>query len=200
MIPGHLVQSVRNKTFLHQLNREVKQLQDRGQIKDDYVSTEQGQTCLQELLAILGNPPVDQRKFNVVKNIFLAAAQERMSDRDDPLPQLLMHIAGQLEAGEIILLVTCYKIAKANKGLAPNEHHSESEWHKLVIANSELSMTALIEVYERGLMDKRLLMQHGPVITHTIIINDETKSRLTDLGMSLCDFMRKGEDSRSVDS
>ena len=93
MIPGRLVQAARNKSFIEQLAREVDELRAKGAIKPDYVQSEQAQACLQELLAALEDPPVDDVKFNLLKSLFLAACTETKTSRSDLLPQLLMNIA-----------------------------------------------------------------------------------------------------------
>lgn len=86
MIPGRLIQAARNKRFLPQLVREINILKEKGKIKDDYMETEQATATLQELLAALENPPVDEIKFKTLKSILLKAATETLSSRDDSTP------------------------------------------------------------------------------------------------------------------
>ena len=57
MVPGRLVQAARNRMFIQQLAHEFEDLRQKGKIKDDYIRTEQGMSCLQELLAALESPP-----------------------------------------------------------------------------------------------------------------------------------------------
>ena len=85
MIPDRLLQTARTHKFLSQLAYEVEELRKKGRIKYDYFNTEQTSATLQELLAALEGPPVDERKFKTLKAIFIKAANWMTKRKDDLL-------------------------------------------------------------------------------------------------------------------
>jgi len=84
---GYLLQRLRGQSFLEALHAEWQRLREKGRIRDDYSQTEQCQACLQELLDCLDRDSPDKVRFDFIKGVFLAAAQEKRSDRDSVLPQ-----------------------------------------------------------------------------------------------------------------
>ncbi len=192
MIPGRLVQGVRNKTFIKQLGEEFENLKEKGRIKKDYIHTEQGMACLQELLAALEEPPVNEVRFEALKAIFLTACTEDFSNSEDVLPQLLLNVARNLDSGELVLLASMYSIKlKATKDDAHIKSKRLDDWYSLIITRSSLSSKSLVQLYEEKLIAKKLI--DGPNGSLRQIVYHEN-SRLTDLGLKLCEFMHKDEE------
>lgn len=185
MIPGRLFQAARSDEFLIQLASEVEELREKGEIKDDYLNTEQASATLQELLAALEEPPVDERKFNTLKAIFLQAAQEKLSSRDDPTPQLLMNIARQLSSGEILLISSVYRIGK--EGVSTEAENSAGPWVETITSKSEIKTKGMVEFYEKSLIKKKLITPRER--TGKYGVSPGMCFRLTDLGFKLCQFI-----------
>ena len=184
MIPGRLVQAARNDRFLFQLAQEFKTLKEKGEIKNNYAKTEQATACLQELLSALEHPPVDETKFELLKSIFLKAATEKLTSRNDPTPQLLMSIAKELSSGEILLLAVVYKLGKDK--IPTDVAHNAYAWLRHISQNSVLSTTAMVEFFESRLIDKKLLTDRS--FSDKSGIDTRLHFRLTDLGVKLCHF------------
>lgn len=137
------------------LNAEWQRLREKGRISDDYSETEQCRACLQELLHCLDRDSPDKVRFDFIKRVFLAAAQEqeKSSDRDSVLPQQYMRLARQLTSGEILVLSAVYTVSNS-----PGESTGDArEWHKKVAKQSGLEHSDLVEIYEEALMEKFLL-------------------------------------------
>ena len=83
---GYLFQRLRGQSFLEAFNAEWQRLREEGRIRDDYSQTEQCQACLQELLDCLDRYFPDKVRFDFIKGVFLAAAQEKRSDRESACP------------------------------------------------------------------------------------------------------------------
>jgi len=84
---GYIFQRTRSSTFLKALLQEWERYKDKGRIKEDYISSEQHQQCLQEMLDFLDRDSPDELRFTFLKRIFLTAATEKISTRDSFLPQ-----------------------------------------------------------------------------------------------------------------
>ncbi|MCL4704771.1 hypothetical protein KJ068_06400 [bacterium] len=184
MIPGRLVQAARNNSFLLQLAQEFQTLVNKGKIKSDYGKTEQATSCFQELLAALEHPPVDETKFEALKTIFLKASTEELTSRDDPTPQLLMSIVKEMSSGEILLLAAVYKLGLGK--LPTNATNSAQGWLQYISQNSVLSTTGMVEFFEAGLLEKKLLTDRR--LPDRSGIDSRHHFRLTDLGIKLCSF------------
>ena len=190
---GHLFQGARNHDFLRQLARELEHLRRKGDIADDYEGTEQAKACFQELLAALEDPPVDEVKFNALKSLFIAAALEGKSTREDVLPQQLLAIAGKMESGEVLLLAAVYSLVQdgsADKMMTATDGTliRARKWLKPVLERSGFGVIQIVEHYEDRLIEKRLL---SPRNKHGVDMGKRV--RLTELGHLLSQFIAEGD-------
>lgn len=188
---SHAFQKMRGGQFLSVFLEEWKKYKEKGKIKDDYEFSEQGKVCLQELLEFLDKDSPDEVRFKVLKQIFLVAASEQISDRNSFLPQQFMRIARSLTDGEVMLLSTIYEMNKAHEG-EYDSHYGASRWIREVTEASGMKHIALVEIHEESLMNKRLLSPrlHGDRSG----VQVRPYYRLTDLGYELCQFIENYEE------
>jgi len=188
---SHMFQKMRGGQFLSILLEEWKKYKEKGKVKENYQFTEQHKACLQELLEFLDKDSPDEIRFKVLKQIFLVAASEEVSDRESYLPQQFMKIARSLSDGEVILLTTIWQIAKTHKGEF-EARGATSLWIQEVTEKSGMKHKELLEIHEEGLMGKRLLTPRQHADRSGVILKPHY--RLTDLGFELCSFIEKYED------
>lgn len=81
---------------------------------------------VQQLLAALEDPPVDDTKFQALTNIFLAAAT--VGTPTGVPPQLLLEMARTLNSGEPIVLATAFRIAREQPGITSRQSESAGTW------------------------------------------------------------------------
>ena len=179
---GHILQALRERKFLSQLLKEWNQYRDKGRIKEDYQTTEQHYTCIQEILDFLDSDPPEEIRFDILKKIFLVAATEKVSDRNSFLPQQYMKLCRTLSSGEILVLSTTYKISKQKY-----VERSAAEWLKKIALESGLVHPELVEIYEEELMKKHLLSPR--VHSDRSGINVNPHFRLTSLGFDICNYI-----------
>lgn len=183
---SHIFQKIRGGLFLSQLIKEWKKYRKKGKIKDDYQFTEQHKSCLQELLEFLDKDSPNETRFRVIKQIFLTAASEELSDRESFLPLQFIKIIRSLNDGEIILLTTIWGIAKNHNG-EYDSHYGAVRWIEEVTKGSGLKHRELVEIHEEGLMDKRLLTPRQLADNSDVMV--KPYYRLTNLGYELCQFI-----------
>lgn len=183
---GYLLQRLRGQSFLEALHAEWLRLREKGRIRDDYPETEQCQACLQELLDCLDRDSPDKVRFDFIKGVFLAAAQEKRSDRESVLPQQYMRLARQLSSGDILVLSATYQLFK---GPTKCTGHAR-EWLSEVARQSGLQHSGLVELYETGLIEKHLLTKRYESDRSGV---DRENYRLTPLAVGLCDFLVDSE-------
>lgn len=188
---SHTFQKMRGGQLLAVLSDEWDRYKEKGKVKDDYQFTEQHKVCLQELLEFLDKDSPDEVRFSILKQIFLVAASEEVSDRESILPQQFMKIARSLSDGEVMLLTAIWKISNEHKG-EYDQNYSAAQWIDEVTVVSGMKYKELVEIHEQELIDKRLLTprRHGDNSGITVRPN----YRLTDLGCDLCHFIGKYEE------
>ena len=187
---SHIFQKIRGGQFLSVLLDEWNRYEAKGKIKEDYQFTEQHKVCLQELLEFLDKDSPDEVRFRVIKQIFLVAASEEVSDRNSLLPQQFMKIARSLSSGEVVLLKTTWVIANEKIGLDKNNKDNHAtEWIANITKRSGLQFTQLVEIHEKGLMDKRLLTIRQLGDSSGVL--PRPYYRLTELGYEFCNFIEK---------
>ena len=186
---GHVLRKLRSIGFVGALQAEWERLVEKGTIKDDYVKTDQHLSCLQEVLDALDSDLVDEMRFNLMKKIFLVAASEISSSRDDLLPQQLMCVARSMSSGEIVVLSTAYHVLKCGDYDIKNK--VAQAWLQKVADQSGLKHTSLVEMHEETLVRKHLL---SPRVYGDASGVQLRNYRLTDLALELCEFIQKYDD------
>ncbi|GFO83532.1 MAG: hypothetical protein A49_31590 [Methyloceanibacter sp.] len=183
---GRIVQSLVSGKLLSQLQNEWDRLRNEGRIKDDYGQTSQCMDCLQEMLAFLDGECPDEKRFDVLKRIFLGAATETASDRASVLPQQYMRLCRSLNSGEVRVLLATYAIAKRG-GTEVCRMSSLSKWVEIIATESGLRYAELVLTHERGLIERHLLADR--LYRDGSGINPSPDFRLTGLGLDLCRFI-----------
>jgi hypothetical protein len=181
---GHIFQSLRKGQFLSRLLEEWNSYRAKGRIRDDYVQTEQHQACLQELLLSLDHDCPDEIRFQTLKNIFLVAATEAVSDRTSLLPYQYLRLCRNMSSGEIIVLNATHKIAKQPE--LPRITGA-NQWLDRIVKESGLVHTSLVEIHEDELMRKHLLS--GRFYGDRSGVEVKPHFRLTTLGFELCEYI-----------
>ncbi len=175
MIAGQLLD-----TFL----REWENYREKGRIEEDYESTEQHRSCLQELLTFLDKDAPDELRFSVLKKIFLVAATEDASDRNSHLPLQYMQIARTLTSGEILVLSAEYIVTRKRE-LWEGKAHTAQAWLDIIAEVSGLEHPELVEKHEEELVKKKLLLLRADHST----VDLRTHLRLTKLGYEFCRYI-----------
>jgi hypothetical protein len=181
-----MLQNIRATNLLSVLQKEWEYWKDKGKIKEDYHTTEQHLNCLHELLEFLDKDIPDELRFNTLKKILLIAASEKISSRDDILPQQFMRICKSLSSGGIIVLSTAYDLAKKNN-FNFKEHLDAENWLKIIAENSPLKSSSLVELHENNLMELKLISSRTHSDRSGILF--VSRFRLTDLGIDFCKYI-----------
>ena len=192
---GHLLQSLIKGKFLNQLINEWNEYRNKGKIKDDYQTTEQHIECLQEMLDFIDSDMPDEKRFSLLNKIFLVAATESISERNDVLPQQYMKICRKLTSGEVLVLLGTFQVSK-NKEFDPKETGAAA-WLNNIAKVTNLKYFELIELHERNLIDKNLLTprQHGDKSG----VQLGKHYRLTELGCQICKFVEEYDESHDAE-
>jgi hypothetical protein len=183
---GHIFQRLRSGSFLEALKKEWECYIEKGRIKDDYIDSEQHKECLQEMLDFLDKDSPDERRFAILKAIFLGAATEEQSTRDSVLPQQYMSLCRTLSSGEVLVLQTAFAIAESKSWTTKSR---AADWLKDIAEKSGLKHSELVEIYEKSLMEKNLLSNRVSSDRSGVYLNPSY--RLTQFAIDICKFIKE---------
>ncbi len=190
---GYLLQRVRSGKFLQSLSTEWAKYRKKGKIKNDYLTTEQGQACLQELLDSLDRESPDEVRFAAMKAVLLTAATETVTNRDSVLPQQFMRVCRGLSSGQLLVLTGSLKLfEKAGlNGERVNSTGDCGRWAQNVASEMNLKYADLVRSHEEALVLKRLISE---TIAHNKNLFAVTEYyRLTEFGYNLCRFIQQAD-------
>lgn len=195
---GRILQRYRGAGFLEQIANEWRVYVDKGLIKDDYQTTNQCLTSLQEIMDFLDNEIADEVRLDLLKKIFLVSAKEEFFDRDSPLPIMYLKTCRKLNSGEVMVLRTVYECAM-DDSLQEKRITGAVDWLAIISERSGLVYPELCELYEQELIEKNLISARHHSDRSGVITGKHF--RLTDLGYSLCSYIEAyefvGEESQS---
>ncbi|HML76142.1 MAG TPA: hypothetical protein PKB02_16750 [Anaerohalosphaeraceae bacterium] len=177
---------------LEQLQNEWDDLKKKGKIKDDYESTTQHQDCLLELLNFLDNDCPDELRFQTLKKIFLVASTETQSGRNSCLPYEYMKLCRSMSSGEILAMLTAYRLFVEKKANSISDSNFEYNWVAGVTNNGGFEHRELVEMYKRKLLDKNILL--GTNFQGSMGKN--SSNGLTSLGLALCRYIESYDNQK----
>ena len=183
---GYIFQRTRSSGFLKALIKEWNSYREKGRIKDDYIKSEQHQECLQEMLEFLDRDSPDSLRFKMLKAIFLGAATETASSRESVLPQQYMSLCRTLTAGEALVLQATFSIVESS---AWSSTSSATDWLGTIAKESGLKSWELVEIHERKLIEKNLLIDRR--LSDRSGVDLGSFYRLTPLALEICQFIAK---------
>ncbi len=201
---GDIVQAVSNaiqrsgKAGLFQAwMNEWSEMCEKGKASPDFVSTDMGHACLQELIDFLDKELPDKARFEVMKTLFCKAAATSTEDATKARCLQLMRVCRGLDATELLILSVVYKENHRRKHAKPTEKEvtSAEEWPKVVAtASGEALSVGLVERYEPALIEKSLIGDRGLPDRSGIRYADQF--RLTHFGLELGTFLQASHETK----
>lgn len=137
------------------------------------------------MLDFLDKDSPDERRFSILKAIFLGAATETQSTRDSVLPQQYMSLCRTLSSGEVIVLQTTFAISETGY----TSTNSANDWLKVVAEKSGLNTSELVEIHEKKLIEKNLFTSR--IHPDRSGVDASSWYRLTPLAIQMCKFIKE---------
>lgn len=174
-------------SFLRQLAVHLEELRKKGAIKDDYPKSQQARDMMTDLLTYLERENPDSARLDAARKVFLNAATEQLSSREDPLPQQLLQIVMELSAGELLVLSA---MSQAKGGQAGPNHgiskFSATVWAQNIAEATGLKHADLVLLHDDKLVKRNLSRpRNKPNDTFQWGVKD----RLTELGLEVSRFL-----------
>lgn len=185
---SNIIQRQRKEGWLESFVIELNKMCDEGKIESDFISSEQGQECRQEILDSLAEDKPDQKRFDALKKIFLRAASADRAEWSNARPQQFMKICRTLNSEELIILGTAYRMYKSMPRADLDKISSAEEWPQAIAQKSnKLVSRGVVDHYENGLIQKALIGDRNHSDRSGIRLTREC--RLTPLALELCQYL-----------
>lgn len=185
---GHILQRIRGKSFLEAFREEWGRYVEKGKVKPDFLGSTQQFNSLHELLTALDTPQTDDVTLELLKKIYLVSASDTSLAADSLLPIEYIRLAKKLSGTSLLILFANHRAYTKHGGITSG---GADKWVKLILAESGLQFPSLVENYEQELIDTRLIADRD--YSDRSGIRRQETLRLTDLGLSFCEFINKYE-------
>lgn len=182
---GHVLQRMRGGKFLSAFKGEWDKYKEKGRINDEFERSEENLDCLQELLDFIDKDIPDSQRFEAMKNLYLNIAVNSASDMPAVNRQQLMRVCRSLSSGELIVLLTAYRLG-SQKTKQEWGQQSARSWLGLVARESGLYL-GLVELNEGHLIEKKLLSRRTLGDGSGVTLDQHF--RITDVGVALCEWI-----------
>ena len=196
---GHLVQASIKSKFFQQLGKELKVLQEKGRVKEDYLSEQTNLESLYDLLSFIDETPPNEQRFMAMKTLFLKSINANSLESDRILAHHFMKICREIGSDELLVLKAAYDICNGmvSKQVAPSPSNIEMRgssarnWLNIIAGQIGHKIMGLVEIREAKLVDLKLISPRIHPDLSGILVTDHF--RLTALGYHLCEFLYKTE-------
>jgi hypothetical protein len=165
LMSGRIVQAALKKDLFNQLGKEIKQLTEEGEIKENFFATHNQKSTLNDFLKFIDDNPPDEEVFRAMKSIFFCSIDVTASAIEERTAHQFLQICKNLGSGEILLLKECWamkdespsRLAKLRDNTGPL---TTSEWFEIM--GKKLRLPAgLIAVYAEKLRELNLLAEES---------------------------------------
>lgn len=187
---SNVIQKSGKEGLLRSLGQEWETFCESGKAKTDFISTESGNACLQELMDFLDKEMPNKTRFDAMKKLYFRAANVETTEADEVRCLQLMKVCRELDATELLILSVAFSEFTRREKATPREREvtGAEEWPKVLAQVSRGSLSVgLIDYYEERLIEKQIIA--GRVHSDRSGIKRSEKFRLAPLGMELGELL-----------
>lgn len=182
---GYLAQAILQGNAQEQINREIKDLREKGKIRD-FTEDERATTTWAELMKEIDDGIPDTDKLEAMKIFFIEAIRINSADEERVLNYQLFRIAKSLDSGKLLILRAAYTL----KDSLRSDMYVQ-KWAEAVANKLGHRLTALVLKDESALMELGLISPHRDMtVGQQHQVASAERARLTDLGIKICQTMQ----------
>lgn len=182
MTGGRIIQGAIKGKAMKQLGRELKELIERGKIKEDYAETKYGFKSLAEILEYIDQEFPDEDRLIAVKALFFSIISKKTNEAEEIKNYQLFQMVKKLTSSQLLLLKAIGETYISGEHKASTLGTNAHNWLKLMASKIGHNITDLIENDEIVLVENRIITPRQ--LGDKSAINP-TNARLTDLGINI---------------
>lgn len=184
---GHFAQSVLQGNAQEQINQEIKELREKGKIRD-FTEDERGITTWAELMKEIDDGMPDTDKLEAMKIFFIEVNRINATDEKRMLNYQLFRIGKSLDSGKLLILRAAYAMRNDVGG----GDWTIQRWAEAVAKKIGHGLAALVLKDESSLMALGLIAPYrDATVGRRNQVTSADNGRLTDLGLKLCETIEK---------
>jgi hypothetical protein len=189
VVGGRVVQAALKVKLFEQVGKEIRDLRAKGKIGDDFAEKKYAFNSWVELFSVIDNEAPDEDRLEALKAMFYAVNKINTTSGDRIVAYQLFQLAKKLDSGQLLLLKAIHDTYKAGTWKRNGESVNATQWLNLTANKLGHGLSALVEQYERGLVDHGLISPR--LISGHLQEVREQNARLTDLGIRFCENVDK---------
>ena len=188
---SRIIQNQQKEGGFRAVAGEWQRMVQEGKIKPEYAETEQAAECRVEMFDSLDKDKPDQKRTEAMKKIFLKAAASPSSEWANPRPQQLLRICRTLNAEELIILGTAYRLFKTRtREEVEKSSRGADQWPDYIAgASQNLVSAGIVDFYEDDLVKKKLIGDRDHSDRSGVRLAHQC--RLTNLAIELCKYLQE---------
>lgn len=171
---------------VQQVNREIKELREKGKIPDDYADENKYKFGFQswvELMGVLDGGPPDTDRLGALQAMFYGVNKVGIEDAERNLNYWLFQIAKVLTSSELMLLKAMFE-CKMEKHQIPH-----ADWSNHMGGHLKHNVLTLLRRDLRKLEDHSLAVSSSPADSRQSWVEPGGVT-LTDLGIQFCENIK----------
>lgn len=181
---SNVVQRTVKDGLLKSFLQEWEDLSKDGKVNVNFVSTDTGAICFQELIDALDKEMPDRTRFELLKQLYFSAAAIDSNEQKQMRLLQLLKVSRKLDATEILIIRTCYNLVK----IKAIHLTGADPWAKAVSdASGGLLSVGIIERYEEQMIEGKLIAPRIHADKSGIARSDHW--RLCNLAIEICEFL-----------
>jgi hypothetical protein len=193
LMAGHIVQGMLKGKLFQQVGQEVRELRDKGKIRDDFAESKYGFKSLIELLRVIDEETPDEDKFEALRAMFYSVNKVSVQEKDQVLNYQLLQIAKRLTSGELLTLHAVYRLYRSGR-CAQGTTERLRDWAAGVSNYADHGSLDLVMRHERKLEEEGLIteqVQTGSAPYQRQEQNVWNKDgRITQIGIRFCENIK----------
>jgi len=179
---GRLTQALFKGKFQQQLFSEIQKYRLEGKIPDEKLDSSHGRTIFIELMRIIDEETLDEKKFEALKSIFFKSVQKDTDEHSQMLAYQYFQVGKKLSSLDILILKTAFDIYKE-----PGSNQRMGGIHEWEVAIAEKLGIPQELVTQSRIQNSGVSQSANTLVFANDIGN--TRHGLTALGIAVGEFM-----------
>lgn len=181
---GRIVQGFLKGRQFEQVSREIKELREKGKIPEDFAEKKYGFQSWVELLTTIDEETPDADKLDALKAMFYSVNKIGIDDAERIVNYQLFQIAKRLTSNQLLIMKVVYETLSGAHAFGVHNQQGPVPWASTVAARLKHGLSYLVLKEEAVLVHEGLIKESG-------IVQSNQDSRLTDLGVRLCENIQR---------
>lgn len=156
---GRILQAGIKGRFLDQFSKELKELQEKGKVNEEWTQNHYARMSFIELMNFIDSEVPDEARVHAIKSLFFKCIRTETSESEAIILYQYMQIVKELSSSDLLIIKANYDITRQENITELNNRYVISSWLHEVAQSAGHGIKDLIECREQHLMDLKIISQ-----------------------------------------